>query len=359
MVIEITTQSQLRDFFEVRESEIHSTQMEGRNFKNYGAEQQRLQISELHFDNLPYSTNVFALGKKKIQDWGVLLSKFPWGRYALNKEVEVVNSVYDLKTSCSIQRFTPFLDSESLTQGLYRSWTRSSIILISREVSVWMIKRHRKQSDSCAEERSLTWSTITSGSLTSLTPYSIIPTYLRLFFGMTTCRIKYEMGWNFIVNGASLYKLRIRGSEKLKIVLELYNLEIPQKKTKSDYHRLKTMVKKELSNFWGHETARLEMGRLSQTSWTRIKGDNVVFTKDKENVHNGRSATGVRKETTFSFRHDDDKRAKSTSPLAPNPEHSTPQDVTNLVRNTSPGGRSRKFSHQPSKYHLKEYESIF
>ena len=39
-----------------------------------------------------------------------------------------------------------------------------------------------------------------------------------------------------------LYKLRIRESEKLKTVLELYNLEI-QKKAGPDYHRLKTMVK--------------------------------------------------------------------------------------------------------------------
>ena len=41
----------------------------------------------------------------------------------------------------------------------------------------------------------------------------------------------------------SLYKLRIRESEKLKTALELYDLEIHQKKAGPDYHRLKTMVK--------------------------------------------------------------------------------------------------------------------
>ena len=45
-----------------------------------------------------------------------------------------------------------------------------------------------------------------------------------------------------------LYKLRIRESEKLKTVLELYNLEIHQKKAGPDYHRLNTMVKKEVSS---------------------------------------------------------------------------------------------------------------
>ena len=41
-----------------------------------------------------------------------------------------------------------------------------------------------------------------------------------------------------------LYKLRIRESEKLKTVLELYDLETHQKKAGPDHHRLKTMVKR-------------------------------------------------------------------------------------------------------------------
>ena len=44
----------------------------------------------------------------------------------------------------------------------------------------------------------------------------------------------------------NLYKLRIRESEKHKTVLELYNLEIHQKKAGPDYHRLKTMVKRSI-----------------------------------------------------------------------------------------------------------------
>ena len=41
-----------------------------------------------------------------------------------------------------------------------------------------------------------------------------------------------------------LYKIRIRESEKLKTALELYDLEIHQKKIGPDYHRLKIMVKR-------------------------------------------------------------------------------------------------------------------
>ena len=43
-----------------------------------------------------------------------------------------------------------------------------------------------------------------------------------------------------------LYKLRIRASDKLKTVLELYDLETHQKKLESDYHRLKTMVRRSI-----------------------------------------------------------------------------------------------------------------
>ena len=43
-----------------------------------------------------------------------------------------------------------------------------------------------------------------------------------------------------------LYKLRIRESEKIKTVLELYKMEIQQEKAGPDYHRLKTMVKRSI-----------------------------------------------------------------------------------------------------------------
>ena len=43
-----------------------------------------------------------------------------------------------------------------------------------------------------------------------------------------------------------LYTLRTRESEKLKTVLELFDLEIHQKKLGPDYHRLKTMVKRSI-----------------------------------------------------------------------------------------------------------------
>ena len=44
----------------------------------------------------------------------------------------------------------------------------------------------------------------------------------------------------------SLYKLRVRESDQLKIVLELYDMEIHQKISMPNYQKLKTMVKRSI-----------------------------------------------------------------------------------------------------------------
>ena len=44
----------------------------------------------------------------------------------------------------------------------------------------------------------------------------------------------------------SLYNLRVRESDQLKTVLELYEMEIHQKKTMPNYQKLKTMVKRSI-----------------------------------------------------------------------------------------------------------------
>ena len=44
----------------------------------------------------------------------------------------------------------------------------------------------------------------------------------------------------------SMYKLRIRESDQLKTVLELYDLEIHQKISMPNYQKLKTMVKRSM-----------------------------------------------------------------------------------------------------------------
>ena len=68
-------------------------------------------------------------------------------------------------------------------------------------------------------------------------------------------------------------------SDKLKTVLELYNMEIRQKKAEPDYHRLKTMVKRSIEqnlrmkNFEARngnfETSARAQESEGKTAWTK------------------------------------------------------------------------------------------
>ena len=86
-----------------------------------------------------------------------------------------------------------------------------------------------------------------------------------------------------------LYKLRIRESEKLKTVLELYDLETHQK-FEPDYHRLKRSIEQEIrnKNFLG---AELEI--LRRTPWSRIREQNSVYKEFLEIVGNGKPTGNV------------------------------------------------------------------
>ena len=73
------------------------------------------------------------------------------------------------------------------------------------------------------------------------------------------------------------YKLRIRVSEKPKTVLELYDLEIHQKKAGLDYHRLKTMVKRGIEQDIRNKNFGARSGNYEETPWSRIQGQNSVY----------------------------------------------------------------------------------
>ena len=74
---------------------------EGDSSKNYGADQQRLQISDLHFDK--FSTPAtYACWKIRFKTEVCICSQMTTEAMLWIKEVEVVDSVDDLKSSCSI-----------------------------------------------------------------------------------------------------------------------------------------------------------------------------------------------------------------------------------------------------------------
>ena len=73
---------------------------EGRFSNNYGTDQQRLQISDLHFDKFP-NPATFACWKIRFKTEVCTCSQFPTEAVLWIKEVEMVESVDDLKSSSS------------------------------------------------------------------------------------------------------------------------------------------------------------------------------------------------------------------------------------------------------------------
>ena len=75
---------------------------EGDSSKKYGADQQRLQISDLHFDKLT-TPPTFACWKIRFKTEVCTCSQFPTKAMLWIKEMELVDSVDDLKSSCSVR----------------------------------------------------------------------------------------------------------------------------------------------------------------------------------------------------------------------------------------------------------------
>ena len=69
-----------------------------------------------------------------------------------------------------------------------------------------------------------------------------------------------------------LYKLSIRESEKLKTVLELYNMEIHLKKAGPDCHRLKTMVKRRIEQVLRNRNFEARNGDFERNAVVKNQG---------------------------------------------------------------------------------------
>ena len=191
-------------------------------------------------------------------------------------------------------------------RGLLQRWTQSSIILISKEESVWRNKRPRSRTASSEEDRSVIWSTNTSGSLGA---NDSVENYADLFtISLRNDDVQeFDSKWDGILLSMTkiplddilegLYKLRIRVSVKLKTVLELYDLEIHQKKLGLDYHRLKLCWKEVSSKKFEIKIWGAEMEILRRTPWSLIREQNSVYKELLEIVGNGKPAGSVWKKT--------------------------------------------------------------
>ena len=127
---------------------------EGRSSKDYGADQQRLQISELHFDKFPTPTT-FACWKIRFKTEVCTCSQFSSLALLWIKEVEMVESVDDLKSSRSIKG-THGPDFELLDAKIASALKNHPNTRFKRKV-VWRKWKLPQKTVSFEEDRSLTW----------------------------------------------------------------------------------------------------------------------------------------------------------------------------------------------------------
>ena len=349
--------SEMRDANQDRQPEKTCDPNGGRYPKDYGADQQRLQISDLHFDKFPTPTT-FAC-------WNFRLYLFTisYESYAVDQRSGDGSNKWWSQIFAFYQRNSWTRLWVARRKNCFSTEQKSYRTTASRKMSVWRKWEFTKKTASSVEDRSLTWSTSTSGSLEPTILSRIVPTYLQLFFELIIFR-------NSIRNGTKFYcrwhKSHLMTSwkdwtneehEGLRNSRPHWNCTIwrfIKRRPGLDDHRLKRMVKRgidknlRMKNFEARNgnfetSAAVKNHRMKQRE-QRSPGDCCQWKA------NGQCSKGDK----CSFRHDMNKRAKSTQPN-PSPGSSTQQNVKNASRTRSPRGRSPsgKMARLPCKDYFK------
>ena len=149
-----------------------------------------------------------------------------------------------------------------------------------------------------------------------------------------------------------LYKLRIRESEKLKTVLELYDLETHQKKLGPDYHRLKVMVKRNIEQEIRNKNFGTRSGNFEKNAVVKNQGTKQRVQRSLGDCWQWETNGQCVKGNYCSFRHDMNKRGKS-SPSNPSPNSFMQQNERKPSRTRSPKGKSP--SGRMSRWPCKDY----
>ena len=188
---------------------------EGNSSKNCGADQQRLQILDLHFDKF-LNPATFACWKTRFKIEVCICSQFPTEVMPWIKEVKLVDSVDDLKSSRSIRGTLQLKRKGSLEEQKPQKEDR---FLRGRQIAYLIYEYFRVTGANDSVENYADLFTIAIRN-------DDIQEFDSKWDGILLSMTKIPS--DDILEG--LCKLRMRESEKLKTVLELYNLEIHQKK---------------------------------------------------------------------------------------------------------------------------------
>ena len=304
---------------------------------------------DLHFDKFA-TPATFACWKIRFKTEVCTCSQFPTEAMQWIKEVEVVDSLDELISSSSIRGISmpnfEVLDARiasALNKIIHNSHFKRRISLKEQKA---------QKQDRFFRGRQIAYLIYEYFRVTGI--QDSVENYADLFtVSLRNDDIQeFDSKWDGILLSMTkippdvilegLYKLRIRESEKLKTVLELYDLEIHKKKLGPDNHRLKTVVKRSIEqeirnkNFgcqkWKYESNAVVKNQGTKQRGQRILGDCWQW---KTNGH-------CFKSDNCSFRHDIDKRGKVT-PSNPFPNFFMQQDE----RKSS---RTRKSQRQKSQW---------
>ena len=136
-----------------------------------------------------------------------------------------------------------------------------------------------------------------------------------------------------------LYKFRIRESEKLKTVLELYNVEIHQKMLGPDCHRLKSMVKRSIEQEIRNKNFGARSGNFEKNAVVKNQGTKQRVQRILGDCWHWEANRQCSRGDNCSFRHDVNKRGTS-SPSNPSPNSFMRQSERKPSRTRSPRGKS-------------------
>ena len=228
------TQPWIRDASQDRQPEIQSSLVRDSS-KNYGADQQRLQISDLHFDKFSMPAT-FACWKIRFKTEVYICSQFPTEAMLWIKEVEMVESVDDLKSSSSVRGIrTPdfeVLDAKiasALKRTIHNTQFKRKVSLEEQEAQKEdRFLRGRQIAYLIYEYFRVTGANDSVENYADLFSIVLRKDDIQEWDGFLTMT---KIPSDDILEG--LYKLRIRESEKLKTVLELYNIQIEDNGKKS------------------------------------------------------------------------------------------------------------------------------
>ena len=307
------------------------------------------RFSDLHFDKFP-TPATFACWKIRFKTEVCTCSQFPTKAMHWIKEVELVDSVDELRSSSSLRGISmpnfEVLDvriASALTRIIHNSHFEGRISLEERKA---------QKEDRSLRGRQIAYLIYDQFRVTGT--HDSVENYTDLF----------DSKWDGILLSMTkippddilenLYKLRTRESEKLKTVLELYDLEIHQKKLGLDYHRLKTMVKRSIEqdlrnrNF-GARTGSYERNAVVKNQGTKQRGQRILGDCWQRET-NGQCVKG----DNCSFRYDINQRGKS-SPSNPSQNSFMQQSERKPSRTRSPRGKSPsgRMSRWPCKDSLK------